>query len=32
MRSAIGIPVIAFPSNWANDADDYIEKGARRVV
>ena len=28
MRSAIGIPVIAFPSNWANDADDYIEKGA----
>ncbi|ELR15271.1 Nethylammeline chlorohydrolase [Acanthamoeba castellanii str. Neff] len=31
MRSAIGIPVIAFPSNWANDADDYIEKGLREL-
>ncbi len=27
MRCAIGMPVIAFPTNWAKDADDYIEKG-----
>jgi len=28
MRAAIGIPIIAFPSNWAKDSNDYIEKGA----
>lgn len=29
MRAHIGIPVLEFPSNWAANADEYLEKGLK---
>ncbi len=31
IRAVIGTPVVDFPSAWANDADEYLQKGADLV-